>query len=44
MKATRLGKIADPRYTKILWVIISLLALVLAGGAPTAPGGPGGGG
>ena len=40
----RYGIYADPKYLKIAWVLMGLVALILAGGAPTGPAGPGGGG
>lgn len=37
-----IAKCADPRYAKVAWVLIGLVGIVLAGGAPTGPSGPGG--
>lgn len=37
-----IAKYADPRYAKIAWVLIGLFGLIMAGGAPTGPSGPGG--
>lgn len=38
----RYGKYADPKYAKIVWVLLGLVAMIVAGGAPTGPGGSGG--
>jgi hypothetical protein len=35
-------KYADPRYAKIIWALVGIIGLILAGGAPTSPSGPGG--
>jgi hypothetical protein len=35
-------KYADPRCAKIAWVLIGLVGIILAGGAPTGPAGPSG--
>ena len=46
MKSFKVGvisKLTDARYTKVLWVLLSIAALAIAGGAPTGPGGSGGG-
>jgi len=37
-----LARFADPKYMKIAWVLMGIVALILAGGAPTGPAGPGG--
>ena len=37
-----IARYADPRYAKIAWVLIGLVGLIIAGGAPTGPSGPGG--
>ena len=37
-----IAKYADPRYAKVAWVLIALISIILAGGAPTGPSGPGG--
>lgn len=36
------ARYADPKYAKIAWTLIGLIGLILAGGAPTSPSGPGG--
>ncbi len=37
-----LAKCVDPRIAKIAWVLIGLVGIIIAGGAPTGPSGPGG--
>lgn len=37
-----LAKCADPRAARIAWVLIGMIAIIMAGGAPTGPSGPGG--
>jgi len=36
------ARYANPMYARIVWVLLGLVALILAGGAPTGPAGPGG--
>jgi hypothetical protein len=36
------AKCADPRIARIAWVLIGLVGIIIAGGAPTGPSGPGG--
>lgn len=38
----RYGKFVSPTYAKIVWVLIGIVATILAGGAPTGPAGSGG--
>ncbi len=38
---TLFAKLADPRYAKVAWVVLGLIGLIIAGGAPTGPSGPG---
>jgi hypothetical protein len=40
MKSLMLRGLADARTIKVALVVLSMLALVIAGGAPTSPGGP----
>ena len=40
MKSAILRRIADARYVKVALLVFSMLALVIAGGAPASPGGP----
>ncbi len=37
-----IAKCADPSIAKIAWVLIGLVCIIIAGGAPTSPSGPGG--
>ena len=40
MKSVNLSRLADARYVKVALLVFSMLALVVAGGAPASPGGP----
>ena len=40
MKSLMLRRLADAQTVKVALIVLSMLALVIAGGAPTSPAGP----